>query len=269
MPTNRDQLDRLRAANPVPPATFDDVVWTASAQALFERIVADESVPARRAPVPGPRRGPRVAVVAGLVGASVAVAGYALVGRPSSKPETVACFATPDLAALTAVVGVDAKGPVAACSAVWAGGFFGTTVPTLRACLLESGVVGVFPEAEGRDVCLDLGLVAASKPVPLPAPGGGTRPAPRPDVPLLDTDRFLVFREVVVARLVDAGCVAAEPAEAIVREELARAGLEGWSVRAGVGSDGVGFSAERPCASLGFEPETLTVVLVPVPPPAG
>ena len=276
---DRDVLERLRACNPVPAGRFDDLVWTDIAQAQFQRIVATPAVPARvrgrLAPVPAVpgagrgrrRRVPRVAVLAGAVSLSVAVAAYALVTRPTSKPQNVACFAAADLTANTAVVGVDAQGPVAACAGVWARGFLGPTrPPPLRACLLESGVVGVFPEAPGRDVCLDLGLAAASSPAPPTTEPAGIRLAP--DDQVVDHARFFAFRDAALSRFVGQECIGAVAAEEIVREELDRAGLDGWTVTTGVGADGAGFSAGRPCASLSFHPEVWSVDLVPVPPAA-
>ena len=280
----RDVLERLRACNPVPAGRLDDLVWTDLAQARFQQIVATPaSVPVRArgrlapAPaVPGAgrrRRVPRVAVLTGVVGMSVGVAAYALVSRPSSKPQNVACFAAADLTANTAVVGVDAQGPVAACLGLWEKGFLGAAPPSsLRACLLESGVVGVFPEAAGRDVCLDLGLAATSSPAPptpdrVGPPGSSPAGAPLvPDDPIVDPTRFFAFRDAVLARFVGQGCIGAEAAEAIVTEELDRAGLDGWTVTMGVGVDGAGFSAGRPCASLNFHPDTRSVDLVPLPP---
>ena len=279
---DRDVLERLRACNPVPAGRLDDLVWTDNAQARFHRIVATPApmpVRARGRLAPAPavpgaghrRRVPRIAVLAGAVSLSVAVAAYALVTRPSSKPQNVACFAAADLTANTAVVGVDARGPVAACAGLWAKGPLGPLprpLPPLRACLLESGVVGVFPEAAGRDVCLDLGLAAASSPAPPTTEAAGTRLAP--DDPIVDHTRFFAFRDAVLSRFVGQDCMGAVAAEAVVREELDRAGLDGWTVTTGVGADGAGFSAERPCASLNFHPEIWSVDLVPVPvPPAG
>jgi len=280
----RDVLERLRACNPVPAGRLDDLVWTDLAQARFQQIVATPaSVPVRPrgrlAPVPAVpgagrrRRVPRVAVLAGVVGMSVAVAAYAVVTRPSPKPQNVACFAAADLTAQTAVVGVDAKGPVAACASLWERGFLGTTPPPpLRACLLESGVVGVFPEAVGRDVCLDLGLAASSPPAP-PTPDrvnpSGSSPAGGrliPDEPVVDHTRFFAFRDAVLARFVGQGCIGVVAAEAIVREELDRAGLDDWTVTTAGGAGGPGFSAGRPCASLNFHPEIWSVDLVPLPP---
>ncbi len=262
MAIERDPMERLRALNPVRPGELDALVWAGPAQALYQRIVGGEA-PAPVGP-PGTasapprlrRRGPRVAFVAGVASLAVAAAGYALVGGHSSKPQFVACFGAADLQAPTAVAGVEGDGPVAACAGVWATGLFGASpTPPLRACLLESGVLGVFPEPSGRDVCLDLNLAAASA---SSAPSGPTA---------LDQTAFLAFQDSAVARLVAAGCIAAASAEVIVRQEMERAGLRGWTVITGAGADGDGFSAARPCASLGFHPEQRTVVLVPLPGP--
>ena len=265
---DRDPLERLRVLNPVSAADLDELVWADPAQASLRQIVAGETPPRVRpgrpavSPAAGagrPRRALRVAVLAGFASASLAVAGYALVGRQPSKPHTVACFAAADLQADTVVVGVDADGPVATCARRRDGGLGAPNAP-LRACVLESGAVGVFPEAAERDVCVDLGLASVSAPVPT---------AGRPTNPPDESARFMVFRDAVLPRLVGQGCIGAGPAEAIVREELGRAGLEGWTVVTGVGDDGLGFSAERPCASLNFRPEVRTVELAPVPSTAG
>ncbi len=117
---------------------------------------------------------------------------------------------------------------------------------------------GVFPQVSGSDVCLDLDLAAAGSP-----------PASRPSVPgpgagaeqNVDPDRFLAFRDAVQARLGPV-CLGPAVAEAIVRDELERAGLEDWTVTLGVGAE---FSAERPCASVSLLPEARTVLIVPLP----
>lgn len=266
---DRDLLQRLRAVNPVRAGELDDLVWALPAQALFQRIVAYRPSPTapdglewrserrierriERGSSGHRRRAPRVAALAAVLCAGAVVSGYALAGRHASKPQTVACFEEADLAALTAVVGPDRNGPVAACAAVWAGGFFGAGPrPPLRACVLDSGSVGVFPERPGQDVCLDLGL-AAIEVVP---------------VAEVDPGRIVVFRDAVLARLAGPGCVGAAQAEAIVRAELAEAGLVDWAVTTGVDAAGGGFSSARPCASLSFLPEQRTVVLVPLPEP--
>jgi hypothetical protein len=272
-----DPLERLRVLNPVTADELDALVWAEPAQACFRRIVAGEFPTAQgrpgrlRAPLPAglrrPRRALPVAVLAVVGSMSLVVAGYALVGRQPSKPQTVACFAAADLQAETAVVGTGEGGPVATCARLRDQGFLGgAPASTLRPCVLESGAVGVFPQASGRDVCLDLGLASVS------APGGGrassSLPSIEPDDPAMAAARFTAFRDAVLPRFVGQGCVGARPAEMIVREELARAGLEGWSVVSGVGEDGLGFSAERPCASLNFKPEVRTVELAPVPLPS-
>ena len=199
-----------------------------------------------------------MAVVAGLATVSVGVAAYALVGPNPSRRQNVACFASADLDADTAVVDVDRRGPVAACADVWAQGIFGPLVPlTLRACVLESGVVGVFPEGVSQDVCLELRLAPV-------APSSTSGPQ-EPEDPASEADRFLVFRDAVLARFVDQACVEPGPAAMIVREELDRADLGGWTVLGGAGQADVDFSPERPCASLSFLPEQRAVALVPIP----
>ena len=265
--------------NPVPAGQLDDLVWTDPAQALFQRIVATPtSAPVRVARPPGAGPPSRPAAAGGCPGwrcwrAWSAVGrrwpAYALVGRQPSKPQTVACFAAADL---TADDGGRRRrtrqGPVAACAGLWARGFGSGPRPRpLRACVLESGVVGVFPEAAGRDVCLDLGLAAASSPAPRSdrSAAGRRPPSGRPD-DRRRPDRFFAFRDAVLARFVGQGASARRRRRPIVREELDRAGLGGWTVTTGVGADGAGFSAERRAPASTSCPRYRSVDLVPVPP---
>ena len=243
-----DPLMRLRAANPIPPATVTEF---RADPALFRAITTGTlgqggAQTRRRAR----RRRARIAVpalaVAGLLGGAVA---YGVLGDGAPKPHTVACYERADLEAHAAVVGVGREGPVAACAALWERGAFGSDreVPALAECLLPIGVVAVFPATPGHDVCR---AVAGSQ-----APAAATT-APSPTLADVN-DRFLAFREAVRPQFLDVPCVDPKDAAAIVRRELDRAGLSAWTVRSGP------FSPERPCATLSFRPEQAEVVLVP------
>lgn len=253
-----DPLERLRAVNPVPPAA---VALLRPDPALFDRIT---SAPL---PVVGPhrRRRRRRRVVPALLATSLlggAVA-YGVLRGGVSHPETAACFERADLSAATAVRTVEAAGPIEACAAVWRRGIFGdgTDVPPLVACVLPSGVAGVFPATAGADVCTALNLVPITPaPPPSPAPTLGRPPATAaPPAADLNT-RILTFRDAVLAEFVDAPCMAPATGADIVRRELDRAGLGDWTVVNGA------FSADRPCATLSLHAEERQVLLVPAPP---
>ncbi len=246
-----DPLVRLRAANPIPPATVTEV---RADPALFRAITTGTlGQGGAETRGTGRRRWGRIAVpalaVAGLLGGAVA---YGVLRDGAPKPHTVACYERVDLEAHTEVVGVGREGPVAACAALWERGAFRSAreVPPLAECLLPTGVVAVFPATPGHDVCR---AVAAAQ-----APATATT-APSPTLADVN-DRFLAFRDAVRPQFVDVPCVDAEDAAAIVRRELDRAGLSAWTVRSGP------FSPERPCATLSFRPEQAEVVLVPATP---
>ncbi len=162
-----DPLERLRAVNPVPPA---EVALLQPDPVLFDRITS--APPARRAaPLLRRRRGRRLVpalVVTSLLGGAVA---YALLRGEVTRPETVACFERADLSATTAVPKVGAAGPIEACADVWRRGTFGgvAEVPPLVACVLPTGVAGVFPATGGADVCTALNLVPIT-PTPTTSP---------------------------------------------------------------------------------------------------
>lgn len=257
-----DPLERLRAVNPVPPA---EVALLAPDPVLFHRITS--APPARTAdPLPRRRRGRRLVpalVVTSLLGGAVA---YGVLRDGVTEPETVACFQRADLSADAAVPKVEAAGPIEACAEVWRRGTFGgTEVPPLVACVLPTGVAGVFPATAGADVCTALNLVPITptpptRPPPPPTvttPGPGPAPAPAPQ-PTADLNtRILNFRDAVLGQFVDAPCMAPATGAEIVRRELDRAGLADWTVVSGA------FTADRPCATLSLRPEERQVLLVP------
>lgn len=251
-----DPLERLRAVNPVPPA---EVPLLRPDPVLFDRITSSPPV---RTPDPlrGRRRRRRLVpalIVTSALGGAVA---YSVLRGGVTTPETVACFERADLLATTAGVSVGAAGPVEACAGVWRRGEFGgvTEVPPLVACVLPSGVAGVFPATAAADVCTALNLVpiTPAPPPPTTAPPGPAPPPTQPVAADLNT-RILNFRDAVLGQFIDAPCMAPATGADIVRRELDRAGLGDWTVVSGA------FTAERPCATLSLRPDERQVLLVP------
>lgn len=254
-----DPLERLRGANPVPLAAK----LPAPDPVLFHRIVSGRTAP-------GPERRSRrsrsrrlatvVVVMASLLGGTVA---YALLWTDVTKPQTVACYASADPEADTAVVAVDVDGPVDACADLWRRGVLGGggPVPALQLCVLESGVAAVAPALPGRDTCVALAgtPVVTSVPSSTVAPPSGEPPA---DV----NARVLALRDALLPQFLDVPCVDPQDGAVIVRRELDRAGLGDWEVRDGQGVAGGGFSPERPCVTLSLRPDQREVLLVPAPP---
>ena len=246
-----DPLARLRAVNPVPAS---EVALLAPDPALFRRIVAGRrnvpvAVARRRRPA---RRLVPALVVASLVGGAVA---YAVLRDEVTKPISVACYQRADLTADTDVAPVGEDGPLAACAELWRRGAFGpvTEVPPLVECTLTSGTVGVFPVTAGVDVCATLDLP------PTPSTTSPPAPAPDPPPPADVNARILAFRDATVPQFLGAACVTPQAGTDIVRRELERAGLAGWTVTA------EGFSAERPCVTLSIQAAERQVILVPSP----
>lgn len=253
-----DPLDRLRAANPV---LLADPTLAPPDPVLFRRITTGApSRPERRR-----RRGRRLLpalVVTSLLGGAAA---YALLRGEVTQPQNVACYAAADLQAHTEVTNGDEDGPAAACAELWRLGTFGPDrgVPPLAECVLDSGLVGVFPATPGQDVCAALLLppvAGATVPAPPTTPGPTSQP-PQGD----PNARLLAFREAVASEFVESPCVEPAAGTAIVRRELERAGLTDWTIRGGEGLSGDGFSPQRPCATLSLRAETKEVVLVPSP----
>jgi hypothetical protein len=125
----------------------------------------------------------------------------------------------------------------------------GEPVPAhLAACVLSTGPVGVFP-SEGAETCEQMGLADLS------AEGEA------------ESRRFVRMRDAVYARLGSPAsgssrrsgpCVGEERARAIVLEELASHGYEGWSVE----TAGEGFTADRPCAEVSFDGGSRIAILL-------
>ena len=260
-----DPLERLRAVNPVP-AGLSTI--PGPDPVLFDRIVAGQTgVAARRGrPTAGRRRARRLVpalLVASLLGGAVA---YGLLRDGVTHPETAGCYETADLEARTEVPRVDERGALEACAELWRRGVLGAggQVPPLTECVLQSGVAAVFPAPPGDDVCTRLGLATMPRTTPPPPPPQGSTTVPPPTQGDVNA-RFLAFRDAVLPQFLEASCMDPRLGEAIVRRELAAAGLGDWTVRGGEGLAGDGFSAARPCATLSFRPERREIVLVPTP----
>lgn len=256
-----DPLERLRAVNPVTAAA---ALLIEPDPVLLRRLLAGASPAVTGRAAPRRRRGRRL--VPALIATSVlgGAGAYGVLRDGVSRPGTVACFELADLTAFTEVVRAPAAGPVEACAGLWRRGVLGagTEVPPLVACVLPSGVAGVFPAPAGADVCTALDLVPVS---PAPArpsnPGQPGQPVPpQPSAPGVTTDvatRIVGFRDAAVAAFLAAPCVSPEAGEDIVRRELARAALGDWTVVRGP------FSADRPCATVSVQAEERQVFLVP------
>lgn len=239
-----DPFDWLSSANPIPGAAeLAETRSDPAAQALLARI-RDERVPGVP---PRHRRRVRHLLIPVVVAAAVTTSAAAawVLSRGADDPSQVACFRAADLDA--DIVGLAGAGdPIAMCEGVWEAGEFGPPPRplALHACVLRSGIVGVFP-VEDTDLCGRIGLSPAD----------------------LSDDREADSIVAVQNHLAEgflSECVPVEDAREIIAAELDAAGLDEWTViEPGVRPPG------RPCASIAIDVTTNSITLVPVPMPPG
>lgn len=232
--------DRLRDANPIP---LQEVPPASAPQgrALFERIVETPLTEERKR-----RRRRRAALV--LIPAAIAAAvaaGYEWY-RHASKPLTVVCYQDVSLRSASFVVSAGEGDGSTACRHLWTdeGPFAeagGGSAPPLAACVLETGVIGVFPARAGQDPCSTLGLARL-------ATWGAS------------DERVAITRvqEALVAEFLDR-CVGEAEAVELAFAALERNGLSSWDV---VPSP---FTRARPCASLAGDVSQQRLRIVPIP----
>jgi hypothetical protein len=242
MSRRKDPLSRLRDANPLP-AEEAPTPDSAQAKALLERIIA---APTDSAPAKG--RAPRLRrwVLIPVVLAALAAASYGLF-RHVRHPLLVTCYQRASLGANRAILPADGGDPIGACRALWRpGARFNPSdrspAPSLAACVLPGGALGVFPAAPGADTCAGLGLA---------------RPTANPNEQ--QRDRALVALEDALADRFLTNCVGRDQAISFVRQQLARYRLEDWRVVASRP-----FTASEPCASVAYDVAHRTIRLIPV-----
>lgn len=244
-----DPFDLLHDLNPVAPEDVANAAYSDEATRALEEIIAGrQNAPPRwrqrRLRVPQPRRRAYLLALVPLIG-GIAAAAWALTQVPS-KQLTIGCYASADLQARTVVVPAGASTAVDTCRGVWQRGDFGSgePIPTLQACVLASGAIGVFPSPDQR-ACRRLRLVPLT---------------PTPTEPNKATSS-VQLKNVLVALFLAHDCMGRERAAAAVTSEIDRLGLTGlWEVQV----NGI-FTNDRPCASLAFDEEAHRVLLVPMP----
>jgi hypothetical protein len=235
----------LRRLNPVDPETLPDPSRSPETRRLMEAIIRDNiqreakrSMLSRLSLPNWTRRRRYLLALIALTALGIAAAAWALT-RGGGTGLTIGCYQRPALEAKTIVVAATGEAPVAICRRQWLIGALGerTPPPPLRACVLPSGAIGVFPN--GGNVCLQLGLSAASPQEPSTA---------------------IRLKEALVDKFLAAGCVSQREATALVKDELRRLALTDWDITVTAP-----FSQTRPCASLAFDEHGQRVLLVPLP----
>jgi hypothetical protein len=193
--------------------------------------------------IAGRRRRRRVVAVAVAAAVAAAAAAAWISSRQPTHTLNVGCYAEARLDASTLVVDARPGQAVEACAQVWREGAFGSAAaaspPSLAACTLSTGAVGVFPG--GPAACARLGLPVTQT----------TRPGP---------DRVGAVQARLHAAAASSACLPPAQARTTAEDALADAGLSDWRVT------GTGFTEARPCATYVFDEANKRVGLVPSPP---
>lgn len=269
----QDPFDRLRDADPLagqPLPGADDP----DAAALRDAILATG---AEVTPMAGVARRRRRWLVGGVAVAAAVATAAALAVRtaPVMDPTSIGCYDAASTAANTLVVAATDVSPVEQCRDLWESGdvvpgVTTDTLPPLIACVLDEGLVGVFPagacddvDRSGRDVppwsppgveVPDLDKVPSVAPSPSDAPTDGL---PLPDY---QTDDPVVREALEEIRLTMMDrCLTLDRATTLAEGILAGAGLEGWTVEPVVAwPDGdvcAGFFPDAPERAVRFVPD--------------
>ncbi len=248
-----DPIELFALLNPVP----DDEALAPTrryvpAQRTLQRILAEpdvlppdvaEPAPPARPMAPHRRRWRAVLVVAAV---TAAVAGSAaasyIVSRQPSRPDTIVCYAAASLRGDAIQAHAAPDDAVTTCLQEWRSGSFAGFGPVpagLAACVLPSGVIGVFPGDPSVCDRLQIARLATES-------DGLTTNVPQ----IVDQLTSLTSRV----------CLDASAARQELQRLLDTLGASEWRI---VGP--TAFPPSRPCASLAFDPPTKTITLVPVP----
>lgn len=238
----KDPFDRLRDADPlagrVSPGHSDP-----DAVAMRDAILASEHAVSPLAAVVRRRRRWLAAGVAVAAGVATAAA-LAVRTTPVADPTSVGCYDGPSTVASTIVMASSDASPVDLCRALWESGDVSPGIsgsqgiPPLVACVVEGGVIGVFPASS----CDDVDRSGRDVPPWFPpdtetprvgAPDGDRAAPPTEGLPLPDfqTDDVVVREAMEEIRdsMMDR-CLTLEQATALAEGVLADAGLDGWTV---------------------------------------
>lgn len=245
-----DPVELFRRSNPVDPIGQPGTD-APRADALAQEIV--------KLPVDTLHRGPRGArrqwtIVLLAASAAVAVAAAVMLTRDVSAVGSIGCFREPSLEGDAAIVRSDGRDPITLCRELWETDAF-PRAPSppeeLVECVLPTGVLGVFPAAHcsqvqnGDDPDPDISV--------LPPPDGQH---------VIDASEFARHRDRLVEMFLEEDCPTMEHGEGLVQEAFEEGLFPGWSVV--LPEQG---HPERPCATLGFDESTRTILLVPSEPP--
>jgi hypothetical protein len=199
----------------------------------------------RRGVLPG-RRGLIVALTAATLAAGGG-AGYAALSNPAESSAGVDCQSDATAGGNGTIVPVDGRPATEICAQLWAKGVVGDGAriapAPLHACVNPSGsdAIHVVPSAQA-DACARIGLQEA--------PNAGADPA---------AQQYAAFQSKLSGSLDGLTC----PSESVVREtiqqDLAAAGLAGWTIM----TDG-SFDSQRPCASIAISSGAHKVTIIPI-----
>ena len=218
---------------PPPPTTID-----AARNALLA-VIEQERAPVRRRP----RRRLVLAVTLPLAAAILTGAGY-VVFKPAEISTGIFCAFEVARTPSALQISSDGRPFTEQCAEEWRAGRAGPgrrALAELTACDSGEGAIFVYPA--GARVCAQLDMRTARA------------------KPTVDERRFVTFSKALVPRIAH-GCPSFARAEEIVRDELARAGLRGWTIRRVPQVDG---TPPRPCLSVAFDSGARIVSLVPMP----
>ncbi len=233
MTDERDLLEQLRRANPVPPNATAGRRLTADADALFTDIVQGRVQPRPR---PRSRRKVLIAVAVALLLLAALAAFFLRHEADSKQPASAACYPAADLRAHPVIVGVAGDDPRVPCAEQWRLGKLGAgPPPDFAVCVLPTGVQGVFP-GESGSTCERLHLKTA---------GSGRR----------DEAAFTVE----LGRRISERCRDEADARALVQELLVAHHLANWEVS--VGRDRP-FGPANPCADVSIDIPARKVAIV-------
>lgn len=235
-----DPFDTLRDLNPVKPDDLEDA-RSQQAEAALARIL-DEN-PQRRGRLRRPRERRRVLIrISAVAAVALVAAAVALLATNGTTRQTVNCYADTALKSTSVKVETSQHKAVATCRSAWRRGSFGSrSAPPLRACVLPSGTVGVFPNESGQ-ACQQLNLQSA--------PGVEQQPPADTRVEQLRT------RLERAARIQQ--CLTTPSAVSLIRSQFRQLRLSDWTVAVAPTLRGT-----TKCSRLTVDAERRTVTVQP------